>query len=121
MSPALTSDELRVFERRLKDELAKLRADVEQVEEAVLEPSGGERLEEDESIEEAGLEADLAAIDAQNRLAHEVREALERIAAGTFGTCESCGALISRERLELLPHASLCETCARREEAVAKG
>ena len=115
MKPALTSDELRLFERRLKTELEKLDAGVEQIEEDALAPSGGERLqEEDESLEETALDTGLAGLEAQDELGQEVREALDRIAAGTFGTCENCSQPISRARLELLPHARLCETCARR-------
>ena len=121
MTATLTSEELRGFERRLRDELAKLAIDVEQVEEEALGPSGERLQESDESLEEAALDSDLAVIEAQGELVFEVREALDRIAAGTFGVCESCNQPISRARLELLPYARLCETCARREEAAAKG
>ncbi len=38
----------------------------------------------------------------------QVTEALQRLDAGTYGTCEVCGDRISRERLEVLPTATLC-------------
>ncbi|MFC4244441.1 TraR/DksA family transcriptional regulator [Gryllotalpicola reticulitermitis] len=38
--------------------------------------------------------------------------ALARIAAGTFGTCESCGRPIATARLEARPTATLCIECA---------
>lgn len=41
----------------------------------------------------------------------EVVAALERIDAGTFGTCERCGKGIPAERLEALPTATLCVSC----------
>jgi DnaK suppressor protein len=41
--------------------------------------------------------------------------ALERRAAGSYGTCEKCGADIGPERLEARPSATTCITCARRE------
>lgn len=38
--------------------------------------------------------------------------ALERIKAGTYGICAACGERISDARLDLLPAAPLCKTCA---------
>lgn len=51
----------------------------------------------DEGLGE-GAQQTLAAIDA----------ALQRIEAGTYGTCEECGKQITAERLEALPWARLC-------------
>lgn len=44
----------------------------------------------------------------------EVNAALERIDAGTYGTCESCGKDIPEERLDARPVARLCMACKRR-------
>ncbi|MFD0852412.1 TraR/DksA family transcriptional regulator [Actinomadura adrarensis] len=41
-----------------------------------------------------------------------MRRALERLDAGTYGTCENCGGLIGAERLDARPDASLCIECA---------
>lgn len=41
----------------------------------------------------------------------EVKDALRRIAEGTFGVCETCGEKISEGRIEVLPTASLCLKC----------
>ncbi|HLM05238.1 MAG TPA: TraR/DksA C4-type zinc finger protein [Blastococcus sp.] len=41
----------------------------------------------------------------------EIDKALHRIEAGTYGTCERCGAAIPEERLELRPFAGRCVTC----------
>ena len=41
----------------------------------------------------------------------EIDVALAKIDAGTYGTCEKCGAAIPRERLKALPHAALCVRC----------
>jgi RNA polymerase-binding transcription factor DksA len=43
----------------------------------------------------------------------QLEEALERLAEGTYGTCESCGQAIDPERLEALPQTRLCIDCAR--------
>lgn len=42
-----------------------------------------------------------------------IRAALERIEAGTYGICVSCGDTISEERLDLLPDTPFCRNCAR--------
>lgn len=41
----------------------------------------------------------------------EIDAALQRIEAGTFGTCEDCGAPIGRDRLRALPEARRCLGC----------
>ena len=43
----------------------------------------------------------------------DVEQALARMDAGTYGTCERCGQPIDEERLEALPAARLCMTCKR--------
>jgi DnaK suppressor protein len=42
----------------------------------------------------------------------DVRRALAKLADGSYGTCDTCGGAIPRERLEAIPWASLCITCA---------
>ena len=42
-----------------------------------------------------------------------IRAALRRIAEGTYGVCQRCGKRIDRDRLEIIPDASLCIECAR--------
>ncbi|MCL3880950.1 TraR/DksA C4-type zinc finger protein [Marivita sp. GX14005] len=39
--------------------------------------------------------------------------ALDRIENGSYGTCASCGAEISDERLKAVPETALCRDCAR--------
>ncbi|MBC2933289.1 TraR/DksA C4-type zinc finger protein [Nocardioides sp. zg-1228] len=45
----------------------------------------------------------------------EVDAALERVDAGTYGVCESCGRPIGDARLEALPAARTCIRCAGRD------
>jgi RNA polymerase-binding transcription factor DksA len=47
----------------------------------------------------------------------EIDLALERLKAGTYGICESCEGPIPPERLDALPHASLCAACKSKQEA----
>jgi len=42
----------------------------------------------------------------------EARAALDRIDAGAFGTCESCGARIPAARLDAIPYTRFCMKCA---------
>jgi DnaK suppressor protein len=52
--------------------------------------------------------------EAVDDVVRQINDALARIADGTYGTCESCGATISPQRLEALPYATLCISCAER-------
>jgi RNA polymerase-binding protein DksA len=45
-----------------------------------------------------------------------IEAALQRIEAGTFGTCGRCGKPIAEERLEAIPYANRCIDCKRLEE-----
>lgn len=45
-------------------------------------------------------------------LLHKVEHALRRIEAGGYGVCEVCGEAIPVARLEVLPYATTCVTCA---------
>ena len=42
----------------------------------------------------------------------EVDAALGKLEAGTYGQCESCGNDIAEDRLEAMPAARLCMSCA---------
>lgn len=42
----------------------------------------------------------------------EVEKALHKMEDGTYGVCESCGQAIAEARLEAMPAAAYCITCA---------
>src|SRR3954447_22283307 len=42
----------------------------------------------------------------------EIEAAVQRLDAGTYGTCEGCGAPIGEDRLEARPVARACIACA---------
>ena len=46
----------------------------------------------------------------------KIKEALDKIDNGTFGSCEECGAKIGERRLIALPGVSLCVQCAEQQE-----
>ena len=46
----------------------------------------------------------------------EIESALQRIAAGSYGTCADCGQYIGTQRLKARPSASHCAYCQRKLE-----
>lgn len=48
---------------------------------------------------------------------HEVAAALERLDQGTYGQCENCGKTISQARLDALPYARFCTSCAEKNQS----
>jgi DnaK suppressor protein len=52
----------------------------------------------------------LVASDARAKVA-EIDAALERVDAGSYGMCQSCGKPIPHARLEVVPEATLCVGC----------
>ena len=56
-------------------------------------------------------EAEVLATELKDTLA-EVEDALARLEEGTYGTCTSCGGPIGDDRLEAMPAASRCISCA---------
>ena len=64
---------------------------------------------------ESGDEADVAA-DVIDRTLLTALGALDRINQGTYGRCVKCGKEIPQERLEVLPYALMCVTCASAQE-----
>ena len=45
--------------------------------------------------------------------AEQIHATLQRIEAGSYGECMTCGETIGEQRLEALPYALQCITCAR--------
>jgi DnaK suppressor protein len=91
----------------LRDRVRQVRLDLRREADPLPADSGDAAIvvENDEvlkSIESTSLD-ELGCID----------HALERLDAGTFGVCESCGGGIGMERLEAVPFATRCAGCAR--------
>jgi DnaK suppressor protein len=47
----------------------------------------------------------------RNQMLREIDHALERVAKGDYGVCESCGGEISPARLKAIPWARYCLVC----------
>jgi DnaK suppressor protein len=110
------------FKKRLEEERERLEeqiADYERdLEEARLTESSSDRSPDPGNAEASSMKLEYAkelSIE-QNTLdlLSKANRALERIDAGTYGICESCGKAIPIERLEVLPYSTLCVECASR-------
>lgn len=72
----------------------------------------------------ASLETDrnftLRIRDRERKLITKIREAMERIDAGTYGYCEICGGEITEKRLKARPVTTMCIACKSRQEALER-
>src|ERR1700722_3694647 len=108
-----TEAELRTVRDQLADEAAELRSDIERAESDI-----ASRLT-DATGDAGDDQADTGAktFEREHELALTQNEqALDRIQAGTYGSCESCGEPIGKARLQAFPRAVLCVPCKQREE-----
>ncbi len=51
------------------------------------------------------------AFDHETKVLREVRSAIDRIGAGTFGICLECASDVGRQQLAAMPWATLCLAC----------
>jgi len=65
----------------------------------------------DASTDQEEMEKSYYLMDRENKFIQYLNRALEMIGEGTFGICETCGELISKERLEEVPHTTKCFNC----------
>ncbi|MCM8795608.1 MAG: TraR/DksA family transcriptional regulator [Candidatus Omnitrophica bacterium] len=52
----------------------------------------------------------------ERELLYELDDALKKIEDGTFGICEECKTLITKNRLKAIPFARLCVRCQQKKE-----
>lgn len=103
-------DDKQHFKSVLTNRLAELQERLQTVEEELDQPADPDveeravEREGDEVLESLG-HAGLAEI-------RQIEAALKRIENGEFGYCVNCGDQITRERLDVVPHAARCRKCA---------
>lgn len=122
MARKLAKSTLERFRKRLEEEKARLEDQIEDyerdLEEARLTESSSDRSPDPGNAEASSMKLEYAkelSIE-QNTvdLLNKVDRALERVKAGTYGICESCGNAIPVERLDVLPYSTICVECASR-------
>lgn len=80
----------------------------------------GREIERTDRIQAEASEEVLKRLDQQSREeVADIQAALDRIAAGTYGSCDSCGRDINPARLEAFPRARRCIRCQERAEKAA--
>ncbi len=104
------------FRERLERERQRLRSELQLQEMPGEEREGSPYNKREESAAETfDLEKRLASVQhLQGQLA-DVEHALEKLAQGTYGQCDSCSQPIPLDRLEAIPQANLCLACKGRQ------
>jgi len=74
----------------------------------------------DRATQESDRTFELRIRDRERKLLNKIREALERIESGSFGTCEMCGEQIGEARLKVRPVTTLCIDCKIEQEKAEK-
>lgn len=97
-----------------EDVRGRIQASMEAVPEEIL-PVG-----EGPTAPSEGLDKELAVERNEGSLFDAIDAALQRIDAGTFGTCVECGVAIPDARLKALPYAAYCIGCEQRLELQAR-
>lgn len=116
-----TDEEVAEVQADLRTEVERLRADVESADTALADllrdasdGAGDDQADAGSKNFEREHEMSIAA-NARDMLIQSER-ALARIAAGTYGICESCGEPIGKARLQVFPRATLCMSCKQKQE-----
>lgn len=102
--------ELDVLRERLQQRLDELTKRAERIENDLRQPRNPDS--EDRATERENDEV-LESLDASTLdEVGLIRGALDRLNAGTFGICLTCGKPVGEKRLEAVPHATTCISCA---------
>jgi DnaK suppressor protein len=107
--------------KELEEEAAGLRVDLAKAASEIAERLGDAVRDAGDDPADAGAKAfereqELALAHNAEDLLLQTERALDRIDAGTYGVCESCGKAIGKARLLAFPRATLCVECKQREE-----
>jgi DnaK suppressor protein len=116
-----TEAELSEVRDQLATEAAELREEIDRAESDIALRLGDAVGDAGDDQADVGAKAferehELALTHNARELLAQTERALDRIQAGTYGTCESCGEPIGKARLQAFPRATLCVTCKQREE-----
>ena len=100
--------------RRLREEIARAEAELNELLRDSGEGSGDDQADAGSKTFEREHEMSMA--NNARDLLLQIEHALARIADGSYGMCESCGQPIGKARLQAFPRATLCVSCKQREE-----
>ena len=93
----------------LEAQLARLLERAEEIEERLSDPN---ETDSEERAKETADDEVLASVgDVTKKEIVQIRQAINQIDHGNYGTCLRCGNKIAPERLEVLPFATTCASC----------
>ena len=108
---------------RLQADLVRLQADMDELARTHRDSQSeatGENAYRDHMADQGSAtferELDIVFEENERDALDDVRAALARVAAGTYGVCSRCGDDIPAARLNAMPTATLCITCKEAEE-----
>jgi RNA polymerase-binding transcription factor DksA len=97
------------IEAGLRARLAELTGDIARLQSDLSAPLDADFAEQANELE--GQDALAGIEDAHRAEATQIHAALNRIASGDYGTCQTCGCDIPAARLAVLPTATRCVAC----------
>lgn len=117
----LTKEELNQYKNKLLAMRARLRGDVDTMAEAALNKNRMEASGDlsampihmaDMGTDNFEQEFTLSLMESERNMLKNVEQALERIENGTYGECIDCENRIPKARLNAIPYAEKCVSCA---------
>jgi DnaK suppressor protein len=120
MAKTIVKEELR---HRLEQERQRLQKEIgdmtllrSQSDDPTLDSESYSNHPADVGSESYDMEQNMGLVDNLRRQLEATETALARFDEGVYGICSNCGRPIDPERLEALPHATLCIDCKRQQE-----
>jgi RNA polymerase-binding protein DksA len=122
----MNREDWKPYKERLLALRARLRGDVSQMADAVLEKTLTEAKGDlssmpnhmaDIGTDNFEQEFALTLMESKDRTLEQIEDALERMEDGIYGVCENCNKKIPKTRLNAIPYAVLCVRCAARIES----
>ncbi|HYR62358.1 MAG TPA: TraR/DksA C4-type zinc finger protein [Actinomycetota bacterium] len=112
----LSEDGLAQSRKRLDSELAEIEKELADL---GAETDGSIKVSLDEGFADAAQATSerakvLSFVEGLINHLHDIQAALGRVDRGSYGQCERCGKDIAPERLEAVPTARLCISCAQK-------
>ncbi|MFE1900328.1 TraR/DksA family transcriptional regulator [Streptomyces yangpuensis] len=116
-----TPKEVEEARAELVSEVLRLRAELDASEVAIsgLMRDSGDGAGDDQAdtgTKNITRESELALAANASSMLEQTERALERLEAGTYGLCESCGQPIGKARMQAFPRATLCVDCKQKQE-----
>ena len=116
-----TPEEVGELQAELEGDAARLRGEISTAETGIADllRDSGEGAGDDQA--DAGTknferEHEMAIANNAREMLQQTERALARLAAGTYGVCESCGEPVGKYRLQAFPRATLCMSCKQKQE-----